>query len=251
MNISIASYSFHGLLAEGKMDLFGYLESCKFRYHVQGADIWSGMFPSLDEKFLTKVKEGLKEREMVLANLCVDGPDICDNDHAVREKHYQDALTWLKAAEFLEAKTIRFNSAGQGETFTADQFDLVVKRFKEYAQFAYDHGFKAGPENHWGPESVPENMKRICEAVDHPGFGMLLHFRGNDKDALMAPWAMHTHISWDIAENHLEESIKMLLKENYKGYYSVEHHSAKDEYYMVSTQLARIRNGVYQLTKVG
>lgn len=251
MNLCIASYSFHGLRAEGKMDLFGYLESSKFRYHVQAADIWSGMFPSLEENFLKKVKEGLKERQMVLANLCVDGPDLWDDDPDVREKHYQDALTWLKAADFLEAKTIRFNSAGKGNAFTDEQFDHVVKRFKEYAQFAYDHGFKAGPENHWGPEQVPENMKRICEAVDHPGFGMLLHFRGTEKDALMAPWAMHTHMSWDIAENHLDESIKTLLNVGYAGYYSVEHHSGKDEYYMVSTQLSRIRNGVHQLTKVG
>jgi sugar phosphate isomerase/epimerase len=251
MNISIASYSFHGLFKEGKMDLFGYLESCKFRYHVQSADIWSDMFKSMDEDFLKKVKEGLKERELVLANLCVDGPDIWVNDPAAREKNYKDALTYLRTAEFLEARTIRFNSGGKGDTFTEEQFDLVVKRFKEYAQFAYDRGFKVGPENHWGPEVVPENMKRICEAVNHPGFGMLLHFRGNPGDALMAPWAMHTHISWDIAENHLEESLKTLLTVGYKGYWGVEHHSAKDEYYMVSIQLAKVRNGVYQLTKNG
>jgi sugar phosphate isomerase/epimerase len=251
MNIAIASYSFHGLVAEGKMDVFGYLETCKYRYHVQSADIWNGFIPSLDEDFLKKLKEGLQERELVLANLCIDGPDIWNNDPVVREKHYQEALAYLKAAEFLGARTIRFNSAGQGDAFTEEQFDLVVKRFREYAQFAYDHGFKAGPENHWGPEAVPENMKRICEAVDHPGFGMLLHFRGNKGDALLAPWAMHTHISWDIAENHLEESIKLLLNVDYKGFYSVEHHSAKNEYHMVSIQLAKVRNGVFQLTKTG
>lgn len=251
MNISIASYSFHGLLAEGKMDLFGYLESCKFRYHVQSADIWNGMFPSTDADFLKKVKDGLEERQLVLANLCVDGPHIWENDSAAREKNYKDALTYLHAAEFLGAKTIRIDAGGQGDTFTNEQFDLIVKRYKEYAQIAYDRGFKAGPENHWGPEAVPENMKRICEAVDHPGFGLLLHFHGNAGDALMAPWAMHTHISWDIAENHLEESLKTLLTVGYKGYWGVEHHSAKDEYYMVSIQLAKVRNGVYQLTKAG
>ena len=247
MKISIASYSFHGLLAEGKMDVFGYLESCKFRYHVQSADIWNGMFPTTDEVFLKKVKEGLEERELVLANLCVDGPHIWEDDPAAREKNYKDALTYLHAAEFLGAKTIRIDAGGRGDTFTEEQFDLIVRRYKEYAQFAYDRGFKVGPENHWGPET----MKRICQAVDHPGFGMLLHFRGNVGDALMAPWAMHTHISWDIAEHHLGESLKILKDVGYQGYYGVEHHSAKDEYYMVSIQLAKVRNGVYQLTKAG
>lgn len=249
MKISIASYSFHGLLAEGKMDLFGYLETCRFRYHMLAADIWNGMIVSLEEDYLKKLKDGLEERQMELANLCVDGPHIWENDPAAREKNYQNALAYLRAADYLGAKTIRIDAGGQGDVFTDEQFDLIVKRFKEYAQFAYDHGFKVGPENHWGPEVVPETMQRICQAVDHPGFGMLLHFRGNAGDALMAPWAMHTHISWDIAQNHLEPSIQALLDVNYPGYFSVEHHSAKDEYYMVATQLALIRNGIFQLTK--
>ena len=85
----------------------------------------------------------------------------------------------------------------RADHFTAEQFDGIVTRYQEYAQRAYDSGFKVGPENHWGAEVVPANMKRLCEAVAHPGFGVLLHFRNNDGDAVMAPWAMHTHIAWD------------------------------------------------------
>ena len=54
MNVSVLSYSFRGLLAEGKMDLFGYLETCKYRYHLSAADIWSGFFPSTDPNYLKK-----------------------------------------------------------------------------------------------------------------------------------------------------------------------------------------------------
>ena len=46
MNISIASYAFYGLLKEGAIDLFGYLETCKYRYGMQTADIWNGMLPA-------------------------------------------------------------------------------------------------------------------------------------------------------------------------------------------------------------
>ena len=41
MQISVASYAFHGLLKRGQMDLFGYLESCRYRYHLASADIWT------------------------------------------------------------------------------------------------------------------------------------------------------------------------------------------------------------------
>ena len=42
LKISILSYSFRGLLAAGKMDVFGYLESCKYRYGLDAADLWNG-----------------------------------------------------------------------------------------------------------------------------------------------------------------------------------------------------------------
>jgi len=241
MNLSVASYSFHGLLDRGMIDLFGYLESCRYRYHLHTADIWNGMFSTLDDDFLKKVRESLQERELTLVNLCVDGPHIWEDDPALREKHYQEALAYLRAAEFLGAKTLRIDAGGQGESFSNEQFDLIVTRYREYAQWAYDHGFKVGPENHWGPEAVPENMKRICEAVNHPGFGVLLHFRGNPGDALMAPWAMHTHISWDIVQRCLEESMSMLRAAGYQGCWSVEHHSGSQEYTEVAIQLASVR----------
>ncbi len=69
MNVTIASYSFHGLLAAGMIDVFGYLESCKYRYHLRAADIWNGILASTDEDYLKKVKQGLESRELVLANL--------------------------------------------------------------------------------------------------------------------------------------------------------------------------------------
>jgi sugar phosphate isomerase/epimerase len=242
MKISIASYAFHGLLREGKMDLFGYLESCKYRYGLRTADIWNGMLVGTEEAYLLKVKEALNERELVLANLCVDGAHIWEDDADVCEKNYQNALAHLHAAEVLGAKTVRIDAGVRAETFTDEQFDWIVKRYQEYAQRAYDGGYKVGPENHWGAEVVPANMKRICEAVNHPAFGVLLHFRGNEGDAVMAPWVMHTHIAWNVTEGPLAGSMAMLRDAGYEGYWGVEHHTGQNEYTEVAIQLARVRD---------
>jgi sugar phosphate isomerase/epimerase len=244
MNISIASYSFHGLLKESAIDLFGYLESCRYRYHLDTADIWNGMMASTEDDYLKKVRTALDDRGLTLVNLCVDGAHIWEDDPQVREVHYQKALANLHAAEVLGAKTIRIDAGVRADSFTAEQFDWIVRRYREYAQRAYDHGYRVGPENHWGAEMVPENMKAICQAVDHPGFGVLLHFKGIQGDALMAPWAMHTHISWDITERCLEESMSMLRNSGYTSCWGVEHHSAKNEYNQVSIQLARVQSVV-------
>lgn len=246
MKISIASYSFHGLLQAGMIDVFGYLETCKYRFHLSSADIWNGFLPTLDDDFLAKVKTGLRDRDLELANLCVDGAHIWDDDESVREKNYQNALASLRAGEYLGARTIRIDAGGYGETWTNEQFDLIVRRFSEFAQRAYDNGYKVGPENHWGTEVDPVNMLSLFEAVDHPAFGVLLHFRGNEGDSLMAPLAMHTHISWDIAENS-PGSLAMLAASGYTGYWSVEHHSAEDEYSRTTIQLAKVQDALRKL----
>jgi sugar phosphate isomerase/epimerase len=240
-NVAIASYAFHGLLREGMIDLYCYLESCRFRYDLRTADIWNGMLTSTDDAYLTKVRRALDDRGLTLVNLCVDGPHIWENDPIVRERHYQQALEYLHIAEVLGAKTLRIDAGVREDTFTDEQFAHIVMRYQEYAQRAAELGFRVGPENHWGAEVVPENMKRICEAVNHPAFGVLLHFRGNPGDALMAPWAMHTHISWEAASNHLEDSMTTLRNAGYQGCWSVEHHSGKNEYPEVAIQLAQVQ----------
>lgn len=240
MKISIASYAFHGLVGNRTMDVFGYLEACRHRYDLRSADIWNGMIPTLDQAFLVKLKEGLVERELELANLCVDGPHVWEDSPAVREKHSRGAQAWLKAAEFLGARTLRIDAGVRAKKFSTRQFDWIVTRYREYAQRAWGAGFKVGPENHWGAEVDPENMRRICEAVNHPGFGVLLHFKGKGE-ARFAKWTMHTHISWEITRKGLAEQLGMLRAAGYEGYWGVEHHSGQREYEEVAVQVAAVR----------
>jgi hypothetical protein len=103
----------------------------------------------------------------------------------------------------------------------------------------------------WDDDQQAESIARIgaaygadcsTEAVAHPGFGVLLHFRGNEGDAIMAPWAMHTHISWEITEHELEAHTQHLRAANYQGCWSVEHHSGQHEYSEVAIQLAKVRD---------
>jgi sugar phosphate isomerase/epimerase len=240
--VSIASYAFHGLLREGAIDVFGYLESARFRYDVQ-ADIWNGMLPSMESDDIRNVRRALDERGLELANLCVDGAHIWEDDLDKREANHRNALAALDAAEILGAKSVRIDAGGahDARTFTAEQMDLIVSRYREWARRAGDGGYRVGPENHWGAEVVPENMVAICRAVDHPAFGVLLHFRGDAGDRLMAPWAMHTHLAWEITEGPLEASMGMLRDAGYQGYWGIEHHTGRDEYAEVAVQVARVR----------
>lgn len=249
MRLSVLSYSFRGLLGEGKMDVFGYLETCRYRYGLNAADIWNGFLTSMDEGYLKKVRDALDEREMVLADLCADNVHIWEDDPATREKNYKYALANLKAAETLGARFMRVDAGGRNPTWSNEQFDHIVARYKEYAQWAHDHGFKVGAENHWGTEGIWANLQKLYRAVDHPGFGISCHIGGwqgtdaekDEADRLVAPWVCHTHFPWNITEGPLQEKMTILRDAGYQGYYSVEHHTGKDEYTEVALQLDRVR----------
>ena len=158
-----------------------------------------------------QVKQGMAERELDLVNLAVDGAHIWEDDPAVREQHYQVALAHMAATEALGAKTLRIDAGGGREDrhFTDEQFDHIVKRYKEYARRATDNGYRVGPENHWGSEAVPEEVVRLCQAVDSPAFGVLLHTRrwfgehAAEGDAMVAPWTMHTHLTTNVTDEAL------------------------------------------------
>jgi sugar phosphate isomerase/epimerase len=257
MKISVLSYSFRGLHQAGTMDVFGYLESCKYRYHLRAADLWSGTFASIEEDYVLQVKEALEERDLELADIAVDQAHVWEDDPEVREQHHQRALRFLEIADTLGARFVRIDAGGSrdAETWSEEQSVFIADRYRGYATWAHDHGFKVGIENHWGPERSWANLKAMYEAVDHPGFGVSCHLGGwagtaEDKaeaDRLVAPWVAHTHIPWNICEGSLMASLANLWDVGYDGYYSVEHHSAEDEYSEVGIQIAKVRDALRKL----
>jgi len=248
MQVAIMSYAFCGLQQAGLMDAFGFLESVRYRYGLHACELWNGTLASIDEDYLKKVRAALDERELTLACLSVDGAHVWDPDPAVRERHYQNAVAHLHAAEVLGAQSVRIDFGGQSAEMSEEQFDLTVSRFREYAQRAYDHGYRVGPETHWGPALVPENMKRVHDAVASPAYGIMLHVghwvegRADEGDRLVAPWTFHTHFDWRITTSCLQEKMEILRDAGYTGYYCVEHHSGKNEYSEVGVQAAMISN---------
>ena len=262
IKMSIMSYAFHGLLRRGMIDMFGYLETSKYRYNMDAVHLWSGYFESTDEEYLLKVKEAIEERELFPGDLAVDQAHVWDDDADRRATHYKNAKAYLNAARILSVPFVRIDAGGSRETmeWTDEEFDHIVMRFKEYAQYAHDYGFKVGAENHWGPEKRWDNYQKLYHAVDHPAFGLSCHlgsWAGTEEeirtaDRECAPWVNSTHIDWNVCTGpHLKEKLANLWNAGYEGYYSVEHHTAKDEYREVAIQLALVRNQLERFRDFG
>lgn len=247
MNISIAGYSVHGLLAEGKIDVFGYLESCRYRYGLGTADLWNGLLPTLDDDFVLKVRQAIDERELTLVNYHADGCHVWEDDPATRAAHRELALRHLRVAALLGAKTVRIDTGGPLEAMTSEQRDVLAKTFGEYAAFGRDHGFSVGPETHWGISLLADNMEQIARDVADPHYGILLHIGHWEKgdpdegDRRLAPYTIHTHVDARTTNTCLAEKMAMLLDAGYTGCWGVEHHSAQNEYAEIAVQLAMVR----------
>jgi len=256
--ISIAGYSFHGALAEGTLNIFGYLESCRYRYNLDTADIWNGMLGPdpeqyLQPAFLTQVRDAMRERGLTLVNYHADGCHVWEDDPAQREKNAAMAKRHLDAAEFLSARTVRIDAGGRDRNWTTEQFDLIVKTYKAWAKRAGEKGYKIGPETHWGAENYPDSMLKLAKAVNSPAYGILLHMgkdvagTPDDYDRQLAPLAVHTHIDANTTFNRVDSALRILRKAGYSGCLGVEHHSAKNEYAEVAAQLAFVRRSAMAL----
>ncbi|MCL2096599.1 MAG: sugar phosphate isomerase/epimerase [Oscillospiraceae bacterium] len=260
--ISIASYSFHGMLSEGRTNIFTYLEDLKYRYNVDYADIWSGYLAPwgnldpIDGDLLKKIKLSMDEKGITLANLCVDGPHLWMDTEEERGKHYDGAFNYMKAAVVLGAKTVRIDVGVREDAITDEQFDYVVKVYRDLADFAGNNNMRVGTENHWGASRDPKVLDRIYNAVNHKAYGHLFHF-GNfiegQKEAgleTVLKMAMHTHVPAD-SMPFAKEYIRKLVNADYKGTFSIEHHSSKHEYERVAWQLATVKGLITELEEEG
>ena len=236
---SVMGFSFFGLFSNGMMDLFGFLETARYRYGLRTVDIWNGMIERYDDDYIHLVKENLDERGLTVANLCCDSAGLWDDDPVRRTKKEQIARDCLRFAEGVGAKTIRFDMDCMGPSITDEQLAYVVPKYEEYCAIAARFGARLGPENHTGCSRDPASLRKVCEAVKAPNFGLLLHMAewhsGDifENDRFVSRWAMPTHLYYKCAvemSDHLAEMRALMDAQGYTGAWSVECHMGVNEY---------------------
>ena len=257
-NFGVMSYSFHGLKNAGAMDLFGYLESVRYRYGLQTADIWNGFLASYEDKYLNLVRQHLDERGLELVNLCCDMAHVWDNDPEIRTKNEEMAWKCIHAAEVLGAKSIRIDVGIREEKASPEKMEYVSSKYSEYCRAAAMFGASLGPENHWGASWDYKTMKELFDRVKESNFGLLLHL-GNwfgteeEKDGydrLFASKALHININYEHCVD-ADRVIPPLIRAGYSGCWSVESHKSVNEYNNVAFQLAQIKRVVAPLEYEG
>ena len=262
LKLSICNFSFQKTFLEGKMDIFGYLETVKYRYGMNKVDLWNGFFTKKegplwilpDESYIKKIRNALDEKEMRIVNFAIDGAHVWDPDSDIRRQLHDNALQHFRAAEILGAQTVRIDTGGRfgsdpnfDSSMTNEQFEYIVSRYQEYSERAANNGYMIGPENHTGPSLDPMHVKKIAEAVNHPNFGVLLHMNRwkaheEEGDEIVAPWVYHTHFDAKMATAvYAEDKLQMLLDKGYDGYWGLEYNAPKNQYIEMEWLIATVK----------
>jgi len=259
-NFAVMSYSFHGLKNVGAINLFGYLETVRYRYDLRTADIWNGFIESYDEAYIRLVKQNLEERDLTVVNLCCDGAHVWDNDPEKREKYEKMAWDCLRFAKGVGAKSIRIDAGVREMKFSDEQLAYVAAKYKEYCAFAAEFGAKVGTENHWGATTNLKELNRLFDAMEGvDNFAMLLHL-GNwtdegeaqraQNDEAMISKAMHIHINFEHCVD-ADNVLPPLMKAGYPGCWTVESHLSTNEYNNVAFQLAQLKRVIAPMNYAG
>jgi len=249
-NFAVMSYSFHGLHNVGTMNLFGYLETVRYRYGLSTADIWNGFIESYDEAYIRLVKQNLDERGLTVVNVCCDQAHVWDNDIVKRAENERMAWNCLRFAKAVGAKSVRIDAGVREDAFSDEQLAYVAAKYKEYCVFASSFGAQCGPENHWGASTNFMQLNRLFAAMEGvENFGLLLHL-GNwtdesaaqkaANDEAMIPRAMHIHINYEHCMD-ADNVLPPLAAAGYKGCWTVESHKSTNEYNNVAFQLAQVK----------
>ena len=251
---SVGSWSFHGLFHAGKMNLFGYLETMKYRYRLQHADIWNGMLLSTETPYIQSIADTLQEEEMKVACLSVDAADVWHDDPAIRERSHERALTYLAIARSWGVDTLRIDMGVNTISMSDEQLEFLANRYRQYASIASDYGFRVGPQTHQLGSQSPANLRRLNDAVASDAFGIVLNVNrwevdGERGDEIVAPFTMHAQFDRafvDFTGAQLQQKVQLLKDKGYEGCWSLEYRGGSNEYLEVEHDLLTIRRAVRQ-----
>lgn len=252
MQLSICSFSFHRLLAEGQQDIFRYISDCKdlgctqldpWNAHLaqledRDAHTLTGQSPhaadlvAQDAEYLGRVKAAADEAGLPFGCIAVDGAHIYDDKPEWRRKFRDKAYRWIEVSRILGARQIRIDAGGRHE-MTDEMFHVIVEGFHDLVARGREAGLEIVMENHWGASQVPENVVRILDAV--PGLGLLFDTNNWAEGMQERGWEMcaryaHiTHIktfSFDESGNDpsvdLHRAITLLKESGYNGCWGIE-----------------------------
>ena len=174
LRLSILTLSYRQAFNDGRMDLMGFLDTCR-ELSVDGVDLHESAFESVDRASLLAVKRACLDRGLDIP--CVA---ISNNFARPAEDLAADVArtkTWIERAALLGAPQVRvFSGHPATEADRTASWDRCADALRECAEFGAEVGIVVSLQNHNHLQIAPdgEDVLRLIRQVDHPNLGHVL-----------------------------------------------------------------------------
>ena len=178
--ISVAEYSLHRMIAEGKLDPLDYGPFCKEKFDVDAVEYWMGPFHDkakdrayMDEMHKKSIDAGVKEL-LIMVDIRDGKGDLGNPDAAARKEAVEAHFEWVEAAKRMGCHSIRVNARSQGSR--SEQAELAADGLRQLCEFAAPHDINVIVENHGGLSSDGAWLVEVMELVGMDNCGTLPDF---------------------------------------------------------------------------
>jgi L-ribulose-5-phosphate 3-epimerase len=239
--ISLAEWSLHRTLREGKLDHLDFPKTAKNDYGIEACEYVNQFFKDKAENqaYLTELKTRCGDLGVRSVLIMCDGEgSLGDPAEAARTKAVENHYKWVTAAKFLGCHSIRVNAQSKGTD--EEQKQLVTDGLRRLAEFGASHDIGVIVENHGGLSSHGDWLSSVIKAVDLPNCGTLPDF-GNFYEydryqgvADMMPFAKGVSAKSHVFDSDGNEAqidyrrmLKIVLDAGYHGYLGIEYEGDK------------------------
>ena len=180
--ISLAEWSLHHTLFEGKLDNLDFPRTAKRQFGIEAVEYVNQFFKdkAKDAAYLADLaKRAADEGVANLLIMCDGLGNLGDPDAAMRSKAIENHFPWVEAAKRLGCHSIRVNAASKGSF--EEQQKLAADGLTRLSDYAAQMQMGVIVENHGGFSSNGEWLAGVIKLVGKPNCGTLPDF-GNFHD---------------------------------------------------------------------
>ncbi len=176
-DISLAEWSLHRTLFEGKLDNLDFPETAAKKFGIHAVEYVNQFFKdkAQDKKYLADLNQRAKDNGVKNVLIMIDGEGpLGSTDEKERTQAVENHYKWVEAAKFLGCHSIRVNAAGKGtpEEVKAAAIDGLGR----LSEFAAPHGIGVIVENHGGISSHGDWLSAVLRGVGKGNCGSLPDF---------------------------------------------------------------------------
>ncbi len=236
--ISLAEWSLHRALFDGKMDHLEFAERASRDFGIQAVEYVNQFFKdkAKDMGYLKTMKKRAEDAGVKSLLIMIDGEGHLGHpEKKERLQTVENHQKWVEAAAYLGCHSIRVNAHSEG-TYN-EQMKLAADGLRRLSGFADDHDINVIVENHGGNSSDPDWLSGVMEQVSHPRCGTLPDFgnfpEGSDIYEAIIKLMRYARAvsakSYSFDEEGNEESIdyyrmmRIVTGSGYHGYVGIEY----------------------------